>query len=52
MDEKTSLAVFTQQQERDKAKEDWILNEGFKLLRIRFDQDVNIELDKYFEVLN
>ena len=26
--------------------------EGFKLLRIRFDQDVTTELDKYFEVLN
>ena len=43
--EETALEVFNQQKERDKAKDDWIRQNGFDLLRIRFDQDV-------FEVLN
>jgi len=50
MDEKTSISVFNEQIERDRAKEKWILDNGFKLLRIRFDQDVRVELEKYFEV--
>lgn len=48
MDEKTSISVFNEQIERDRAKEKWILDNGFKLLRIRFDQDVMVELEKYF----
>ena len=50
MDEKASISVFNEQIERDRAKEKWILDNGFKLLRIRFDQDVRVELEKYFEV--
>lgn len=50
MDEKTSILVFNEQKERDLAKENWILDNGFELLRIRFDQNVELELEKYFGV--
>ena len=50
MDEKTSISVFNEQKERDLAKENWILDNGFELLRIRFDQNVELELEKYFGV--
>ena len=39
---------FNQQKERDAAKENWILDNGFELLRIRFDQNVELEFEKYF----
>lgn len=52
MDEKTSISVFNEQKERDLAKKNWILDNGFKLLRIRFDQNVELELEKYFGVSN
>ena len=50
MDEKTSISVFNEQKERDLAKENWILGKGFELLRIRFDQNVEHQLEKYFQV--
>ena len=50
MDEQTSISVFKNQKERDRAKENWILDNGFELLRIRFDQNVELELEKYFKV--
>ena len=50
MDEQTSISVFNDQKERDRAKENWILDNGFELLRIRFDQNVELELEKYFKV--
>ena len=48
MDEKDAYDVFKAQQARDAEKELWIKNNGFKLLRIRFDQNVFDELNKYF----
>lgn len=51
MDEKTSLHVFEEQKERDRVKENWIIENNYELVRIRYDQNEAEVLSNYFGLI-
>ena len=48
MSDEKALAVHNMVKERDKRKDKWATENNYMVLRIRYDQDVNEALSKYF----